>query len=323
MTDERAYRLGEYRITVHDDILVRWERHVPLGISRTGKCFLYGDVLIIGKKSCDENGFLIGEFDAKLRQLPPWTRTRYYCHGADLIDTVTGRNLTDEGLEQFSSFADKDRVVLQTTAIQQGSRRLGNYRILMLEDGRLSWQSSGAMDRIISGQCRVESGVLVIDFPDHDEAGKGKQEFLDSLSGLETWDKTRFWCRGPVLRSCAKGKQEEDSGIISRLRDTWQEHTIGNGPSPQRAGDEPKLNPRRHTAGGDRFAETAKRIKVSAANAAKDAWQRVAGKTSLLRCLTLFIATLVSIGLTTALYIAHEGVPWMHVHKKHHKHHER
>jgi len=62
MTNDKSYRLDNYRITVYDDVLVRWEHHAPLGMARSGKCFLYKDVLIIGKKNRDEDGFLVGEF---------------------------------------------------------------------------------------------------------------------------------------------------------------------------------------------------------------------------------------------------------------------
>jgi len=42
-----AYRLGEYIIIEYEHGDLWWETHIGLGSSKSGKCFINGDILFI------------------------------------------------------------------------------------------------------------------------------------------------------------------------------------------------------------------------------------------------------------------------------------
>jgi len=326
MTSDRSYRLDNYRITVLDDVLVRWEQHVPLGVARSGKCYVYGEVLIIGKKGRDEDGFLIGEFVDRLRKLPFWTRTRYYCFAGELIDTATGQGLDDAALERFSSFADRNCFVApESKAASPGAWRLGHYRIAVAANSSVSWQAYGELNRIMGGPCSIESDILIIGPQEHDDEAQGKQKFLDALNRLPQWDKTMAWCRGSVLRLCRDRQQEENSGIIGWLRERMNDRPADeqlSHPTIERREPKRKPKPEPLLTSDDvkRYEEAAKKLLVSGGNAMKKAWLRFSAGKTWFKWLAVLVAALVLAGVTAGLYIAEN---WHHGFKKHHhKHHD-
>ena len=62
MMHKAAYRLDKYRIIESDNGMLLWEAHFPMAMQRRGKCFILGDILIIGRTMHEENGYLILEF---------------------------------------------------------------------------------------------------------------------------------------------------------------------------------------------------------------------------------------------------------------------
>ena len=64
------YRLGEYKLIEYDSVLLWWEKHAALGEQCRGRCFILGDVLIIGHQISRETGYLIGEFLEQLEKFP-------------------------------------------------------------------------------------------------------------------------------------------------------------------------------------------------------------------------------------------------------------
>jgi hypothetical protein len=75
MMNESIYRLGEYRITEYENGLLRWETHFNFGVQRSGKCYIFGDILIIGHWSNEGSGYLQLEFSELLQKLPIWNKT--------------------------------------------------------------------------------------------------------------------------------------------------------------------------------------------------------------------------------------------------------
>ena len=95
------YSLGEYRITVYENGSLWWQTHSHFVVQRSGKCFILGDILIIGHWSHEESGYLKLEFFEQLQKLPVWNKTRYYCFAFELLDVSTGQSLTNDLLERF------------------------------------------------------------------------------------------------------------------------------------------------------------------------------------------------------------------------------
>ena len=90
MMYKAIYSLGEYRITVYENGSLWWQTHSHFGVQRSGKCFILGDILIIGHWSHEESGYLKLEFFEQLQKLPVWNKTRYYCFAFELLDVSTG-----------------------------------------------------------------------------------------------------------------------------------------------------------------------------------------------------------------------------------------
>ena len=323
MTNDSSYRLGNYRITVSDDILVRWERHVPLAMARSGKCFLFGDVLIIGSKFSDEDGFQIGEFLDSVRKLPPWTRTRFYCFEGELFDCATGHALAEEALEPFSSFAGMNRSTpFCADGVSSGTYRLGHNQITVAADHAIVWDAYGDLDRIVSGSCRIESGILIFGPQEYDKQGLGKQEFLDALSRLPQWDKTMAWCRGAVLRPCRETPQEEGSGIFGRIRKIVNIHPSGkDAQEPLGKIREEAHEPKPPSTKEHQYGETAGTLLSSSSDLLKRGWKRVDALKTPIAWIVLIIAVIVLIGFTAALYLAEKSSKQHHGGKeRHHKH---
>ena len=58
MIFKRAYRLGEYRIVEDEPGRLRWETHFNFGIQRSGKGYIFGNVLILGNWSHERKRLL-------------------------------------------------------------------------------------------------------------------------------------------------------------------------------------------------------------------------------------------------------------------------
>jgi hypothetical protein len=79
MTGETSYRLGRYKITESSNGGLRWESHSGFSETRTGACYIEGNILIIGPWDDEKPGFLKREFMEHLKPLPAWEKTDYYC----------------------------------------------------------------------------------------------------------------------------------------------------------------------------------------------------------------------------------------------------
>ncbi len=176
MRKKLLYRLGEYRITDYENGRLSWERHVDFGVQRSGDGYILGDTLILGPASHEENGFLIGEFLDRLKKIPVWEKTRYYCHASELLEVATGRELTEDFLTRIPSSGKRT-----PTALKPGMFRLGRYRITLSAGHEVFWQTPGGVHRVAGGPGRIESGLLILGPQEVDEEGPKKRDFLEML----------------------------------------------------------------------------------------------------------------------------------------------
>ena len=215
-TKKAAYRLREYKIFEDEDGLLRWERHAGFGLQQSGKCFIYGEVLILGREHREENGFLIGEFLDRLKKLPIWGKTRYYCFSSDLLDIRTGQSLSDDFLIRTSFLADDKKTDPKSIKdIQPGVYRLGQYQISLTDKGNISWQTFRGMNRLLRGPCLIKSGLLFLAPQEEEEGEQKKEDFFGRLDQLPLWDGTIAWGRGLLLREC------QEPPRIKRRWDAW------------------------------------------------------------------------------------------------------
>jgi hypothetical protein len=304
MKQENIYRLGEYRITEYENGLLRWEKLFNFGIQHSGKCFILGDILIIGHWSHEEVGYLQLEFFEQLEKLPAWNKTRYYCFAFELLNVSSGQTITNDYLE--STLRNLTSATLKSEInVSAGTFRLGRYQITVTDNGEVSWQTYGGLNRVVSGQCVFESGILFMDEQEYEE-DQSKREFLKKLNQLPKWHNSVAWCRSLVLRICQHKQQSENSDSIARHQDTMDEHVFDEKPSA------PYLN---------QYKEPNKRLSLSGFNWLEKVWHRIrGGKRWLKYLIPLFVLGLL-LGMALLWYSVEKKSHSPHWGKKqHHKH---
>ena len=200
MIPKHLYRLNEYRISEFADGRLWWDTHSGFGSQIGGPCFVYGSILVIGTRCNEENGFLKLEFIGTLKKLPLWNRTRYYCFASTLLDVSSGRNISEDRLQQMVSLSSMTSTGSKTMIGDNlGAFRLGQYQITIAPDGVVSWKSCGGTNRIFGGPVLIESDILFMGPRKFDDPQQNKRKFLHSLRALPQWDRTTFWCRSSAF----------------------------------------------------------------------------------------------------------------------------
>jgi hypothetical protein len=91
MTEDRFYRLGQYKIIEKHNGALCWESYGGFSSVKGGKCFIEGDILFLGASETKEHGYLLLEFKEHLNTLPRWEKTRYYSPSHTIYSCKTGR----------------------------------------------------------------------------------------------------------------------------------------------------------------------------------------------------------------------------------------
>ena len=100
MTEDRVYRLGQYRIIEKPSGVLFWESYGGFSSVKGGKCFIEGDILFLGAGETKEHGYLLLEFKEHLNKLPRWEKTKYYCPSYTIYTCKTGRRCLLEEREK-------------------------------------------------------------------------------------------------------------------------------------------------------------------------------------------------------------------------------
>ncbi|MCB2184211.1 MAG: hypothetical protein KQH63_19470 [Desulfobulbaceae bacterium] len=205
-TNGTKYRLGEYIITEHGGILFTWISQVALGVELSGRCLIIGNILVIGPQEHEEAGFLKLEFYEQLMKFPIWGKTAYYCLASSIRKVGTEQSVVPDLIENPyipKNFEDSAK------KIRPGAFRLGRYRINVDKNNIISWQTIGELNKIISGRCVIESGVLFVG-PKEDESGDGesRREFLAGQKLLGQWDRTFAWGHYGSLVKCGEPERQ-------------------------------------------------------------------------------------------------------------------
>ena len=178
--------------------------HIALGAQRSGRCFIVGNILVIGPWDSEKAGHLKLEFHEHLMKLPAWDKTRYYCFASSLRKVGTEQSLTSYLIEQLSI----DKIGMGAVNIAVPSTfRLGRYKITVGENSIISWQTIGELNRTIGGRCFTESGILFIGPKENElDEGQSRKIFFNELKLLPQWDKTFAWGHYGSLRICKESK---------------------------------------------------------------------------------------------------------------------
>ena len=213
------YRLLEFKIIQDENGVLVWESHTGIGRLIRGRCFIKGDILFIGASKIEEPGFLKNEFLEKLKPLPEWKKTGYYCLGNDVRTTKSGRRLTEKDMHVWEKgeFPREDKTDLPATPLKMGyhpkwspgaegtSYRLGNHEIIVKTNGQLWWKAHTGYNTFKLGTCCVVEDILFIGIKEHEESGAPKKAFFDHLRRLPEWNATRYYCSNCTLHECKSG----------------------------------------------------------------------------------------------------------------------
>ena len=202
MIHSKLYRINEYRISEFADGRLWWDAHSGLGKQIGGSCFVYGNMLVLGTRCSEEDGFLKLEFFNQLKRLPFWHKTRYYCFISALMNVSSGTNISEQKIQQLIALSGRTDTDSENMVSEgPGTFRLWQYHIIIAPDGDITWKTCGGMGQIFGGPAIIESDVLFIGPKKFDEPRqKNKRDFLHNLRILPKWGQTNLWCRSLALK---------------------------------------------------------------------------------------------------------------------------
>jgi hypothetical protein len=212
--NEIKYRLGDFVIIEHSGVLLTWVTHIALGAQRSGRCFIVGNILVLGSLDLEEASYLKLEFHEHLIKLPAWDKTRYYCFASSLRKVGTEQSLTTYLTEHlFIAKIGMEPVKITVPSIF----RLNRYKITVNKNSIISWQTIGESNKTIGGTCFIESGVLFIGPKENElDEGQSRKIFFNELKLLPQWDKTFAWGHYGSLRICRESKSRKS------YKDIWK-----------------------------------------------------------------------------------------------------
>lgn len=202
----KEYRLEDYIIAEYDGYMYTWEMNMVLGEHRIGNCFMVDDLLILEPWTHKKEGCLKLEYHERLRKLPIWNKSQYYCFSHSLRNPGTAQPLSNYFNRQQ---ADKNEIVIESVKpLEPGRFCLARYKLMVEENGVISWQICEELNKIRGGPCIIESGILFL-CPTHDTVyeRQTKKEWSIQLSSLPKWDKTFAWGHWNILRDCVQEKK--------------------------------------------------------------------------------------------------------------------
>jgi hypothetical protein len=256
--NEIKYRLGDYIIIEHSGVLLTWVTHITLGAQRSGRCFIVGNILLMGSLDREEAGFLKLEFQEHLMKLPPWNKTRYYCFASSLRKVGTKQSLASYLKEQLPI----DKIGMESVNITAppSTFRLDRYKIAVSENSIISWKTVGKLNRTIGGKCFTESGILFIGPKENElDEGQSRKIFLNELKLLPQWNKTFAWGHYGSLKICEESRKRKSDKAI------WKPEYM----KTYLTNNMPFLH-------GHKFRkERSSKLKVSVFNSLKMAWHRI------------------------------------------------
>jgi len=215
MKNEIRYRLSEYVIIEHSGIMFTWESQIALGQHRSGRCFIIGNILVIGPAEQEEAGFLKLEFSEQLMKLPAWAKTKYYCFASSIRKIGTEQSIMNQLIENPFIFTSDKKTV---NKVEPGCFRLGSYKVTVNENSIIFWEITGEHNKTSSGKCIIESDILFIGPKENETGGsQNRKNFLASLKLLTQWNQTVAWGYYGSLRKCTESTQKTSYTPIGKL----------------------------------------------------------------------------------------------------------
>jgi len=192
---------------------VQWEAHSSFMASIQGRGRVIGDVLFIGPSVQEKPGTFIGDFLDKLNQLPPWSRTEFYCERAHLYRCDEGRRLMWDEIAAVSPVAANNGRTrpkgAEVTAsekpgdlIQPTSFSLWRHEITRNPDGALQWKGRLGSRSIQEGKAFILNDILFLEQGKQKPCIGHREEFAKHLRELPSWQETTYFATQAIVRRC-------------------------------------------------------------------------------------------------------------------------
>ena len=209
---QTEYRLGEYILIEHSHILLTWLLQYPMGAQRSGKCYVVGNILVILPWYRHDPGYLRMEFHNYSKKLPVWHKTTFYSFASSLHQVISGRALTNDMIELLAVNAINLDFTKNT---EPGTFRLGRYRIKADNDSTITWQTLGLNNRVLSGSCFLDSGILLLGPTTEESNPVIRKSFYSELKLLPEWNKTIAWGYAETIRRCRESKHHKLASVTA------------------------------------------------------------------------------------------------------------
>lgn len=99
--------------------------------------------------------------------------------------------------------------------MEPGTFRPGRYKIKADNDKALSWQTLGLNNRVVCGECFLESGILLLGSKTEESDHVIRKSFYKELKLLPQWNKTLAWGYADTLRHCKESKRNKISSAAA------------------------------------------------------------------------------------------------------------
>jgi hypothetical protein len=196
---ETGYRLGDFILIESGSISLTWLLQYPMGMQRSGKCYIIDDILVLMHWDQYVPGYLRMEFHEHLMKLPTWHKTAFYCFASSLRKVVAEGMLANNMIEQLAANASTPG---STKTIEPGYFRLGRHKITADDNNTLAWQSIGPHNKIVCGICFIESGILLFDSKKEELEEVARRSFYSELKLLRPWNATSAWGYAASIIRC-------------------------------------------------------------------------------------------------------------------------
>jgi hypothetical protein len=151
-SEKRSYRLGRYEIVDSKSGRLTWQTFSGAGGVNAGTCCISGNILFIGPREADVAGLTKQQFIQRLKRLPTWLTTQYYCPRSAIYDTRSGalwrgasgkRPSKNDHLKGHAAGANLARRNAKTDTGSVQKAREKDYAMTFLAAGFLSIQLIG------------------------------------------------------------------------------------------------------------------------------------------------------------------------------------
>lgn len=234
----KQYRLDDQIITGYDDFFYTWEKNMAMGEHRIGNCFVSGDILIFGSWTQQKEGCLQLEFFERLKKLPAWDITQYYCTGANLRDVETGQPLSN--FYDNRKYGESLIRINPSQTLEDGVFRLARYKISVEKTGEITWQWYNRQNNINCGGGFIESDILFLGPAQYDvHEIKSKKKWYQDLGELPKWNTTFAWSRHNLLhRVEPQAKTKPSFWQMNRKNTVFKKNTHSSEPLHHAGPDE-------------------------------------------------------------------------------------